>query len=382
MGTDDQFVLRHNLQSGSIRSVVTKETPFLVHRHLSKRKEQIQFMFCDDETCGVNPFEFCKVLKKELKYKNIVFLLIKDSPTEKYIAKAKKSQIDEIVPSTFDYRKLQNRMNFLRKYKLDRRPKSGRKAKTQHYGASAIKRVFDVTLATIALVLLSPVLLLTMIAIRLESRGPVFYASKRVGAGYKIFDFYKFRSMNVDADQKIDAVKDKNQYAESSEKEVPASSSCPACLTNGKLCSPLLYIDGEEICERQHSLVRKAQKAGTFIKVKDDPRVTKVGKFIRNTSIDELPQLINVLKGDMSIVGNRPLPLYEAEQLTSDHWLTRFLAPAGITGLWQVEKRGGGTMSERERKLLDNTYARKYGFVKDIGLIFRTIPALFQSENV
>ena len=113
------------------------------------------------------------------------------------------------------------------------------------------------------------------------------------------------------------------------------------------------------------------------------PRVTKIGNFIRNTSIDELPQLINVFKGDMSIVGNRPLPLYEAEQLTSDDWSARFMGPAGITGLWQVELRGKkGVMSEEERKALDNKYAESYSFWGDIRLIFRTIPALLQKENV
>ncbi len=127
---------------------------------------------------------------------------------------------------------------------------------------------------------------------------------------------------------------------------------------------------------------KEISEAGTFIKISNDPRVTKVGKIIRNTSIDELPQLINVLKGDMSIVGNRPLPLYEAELLTSDNWSERFLAPAGITGLWQVEKRGGGEMSEEERKNLDNKYAQNSSFLYDLKLILRTIPALLQSENV
>jgi lipopolysaccharide/colanic/teichoic acid biosynthesis glycosyltransferase len=113
-----------------------------------------------------------------------------------------------------------------------------------------------------------------------------------------------------------------------------------------------------------------------------------VGRFIRNTSIDELPQLINVLKGDMSIVGNRPLPVYEAEQLTLDAHSKRFLAPAGITGLWQVELRGrGGNMSEEERKRLDNEYADhfqkgRYSFWYDMRLILRTIPALFQKSTV
>lgn len=134
--------------------------------------------------------------------------------------------------------------------------------------------------------------------------------------------------------------------------------------------------------EEEYQEYRRQQAAGTFVKFKDDPRITKVGKIIRNTSIDELPQLINVLKGDMSIVGNRPLPLYEAEQLTSDDWSERFLAPAGITGLWQVEKRGGGSMSEDERKGLDNLYAKNFSFWNDIKLILKTVPALFQKENV
>ncbi|MFX4489871.1 sugar transferase, partial [Acinetobacter baumannii] len=93
------------------------------------------------------------------------------------------------------------------------------------------------------------------------------------------------------------------------------------------------------------------------------PRITKVGKFIRNTSIDELPQLWNVIIGDMSIVGNRPLPLYEAEKLTTDKYAMRFMAPAGITGLWQVEKRGKGEMSEEERLMLDNKYAENHSFI-------------------
>ncbi len=115
----------------------------------------------------------------------------------------------------------------------------------------------------------------------------------------------------------------------------------------------------------------------------NDPRITKVGRILRNTSIDELPQFINVLKGDMSIVGNRPLPLYEAELLTSDQWAKRFLAPAGITGLWQVTKRGGANvMSADERKQLDIEYAENYSFWYDIKILLKTIPAMLQHENV
>jgi lipopolysaccharide/colanic/teichoic acid biosynthesis glycosyltransferase len=119
-----------------------------------------------------------------------------------------------------------------------------------------------------------------------------------------------------------------------------------------------------------------------FVKIKNDPRVTKLGQFLRNSSLDELPQLFNILMGDMSVVGNRPLPVYEAEMLTSNEWSMRFLGPAGLTGLWQVSKRGKEDMSERERKKLDNFYAQKYSIWLDLKIILGTIPALFQKEKV
>jgi lipopolysaccharide/colanic/teichoic acid biosynthesis glycosyltransferase len=119
-----------------------------------------------------------------------------------------------------------------------------------------------------------------------------------------------------------------------------------------------------------------------FFKFKNDPRVTGLGRFLRGTSLDELPQLINVLKGDMSLVGNRPLPLYEAERLTNDQIAWRFLAPAGISGLWQVTKRGKEKMSEEERIHLDIQYAMNNSFVYDLKILVNTIPALLQKEKV
>lgn len=201
----------------------------------------------------------------------------------------------------------------------------------------AHKRLFDIIAASLGIILASPILFLTIIAIKLESRGPIFYFSRRAGRNYKVFKFWKLRSMYPDADKRLEELKAKHNQ----------------------------YKDGNQ-----------------FVKIKDDPRVTRVGSFIRSTSIDEIPQLINVLKGDMSIVGNRPLPLYEAQELTVDDHAERFLAPAGITGLWQVLKRGKGKMSSEERILLDRIYLRKNSFLFDIKLIFMTIPALMQKEDV
>jgi lipopolysaccharide/colanic/teichoic acid biosynthesis glycosyltransferase len=118
-----------------------------------------------------------------------------------------------------------------------------------------------------------------------------------------------------------------------------------------------------------------------FLKIINDPRITKVGRFLRKTSLDELPQLFNVLKGDMSLVGNRPLPLYEASTLTTNAYVPRFMAPAGITGLWQVTKRGHKQMSVNERINLDILYAKKRSMILDLKILLLTPMALFQDAD-
>lgn len=247
------------------------------------------------------------------------------------------------------------------------------------------KRIFDTLFAGFILLCLLPVFLVVAILIKLESKGPIFYYSYRVGTGYRIFKFWKFRSMRQDADQMLSSMKGLNQYqADAEQEKVSVSALCPQCLAGDTPCKAQLIDDkGQVICESQHQLLKKAQAGAAFVKIANDPRVTFIGKIIRNTSIDELPQLYNVLRGDMSIVGNRPLPLYEAEKITTDQFAARFIAPAGITGLWQVTKRGkGGDMSEEERKMLDVEYAKNYSLKKDIQIVLKTIPALFQKESV
>lgn len=202
------------------------------------------------------------------------------------------------------------------------------------------KRVFDIVFSATLLILLSPLMLLITLLIKLESKGPAIYRSRRAGRGFKVFDFYKFRSMVYDADKKIDQLKELNLYANKKDENI------------------------------------------TFFKVQDDPRITRIGAFLRNTSLDELPQLVNVLKGDMSVVGNRPLPLYEASTLTTNTGAERFTAPAGITGLWQVTKRGRENMDGQERLQLDINYARSQGFRTDFRILLHTPLALFQKTTV
>ena len=261
------------------------------------------------------------------------------------------------------------------------------------------KRLFDIFFSALGIIILSPVFIITAIAIRLESKGPVIYKSKRVGTNYTIFDFLKFRSMYVDAEQRLKEVakEEGNQYAEKGEEEQKANITAPLgeeaemMMMNMGMESDMMISDDEVmlvgddfvVAESYFIKEKKEEIENAFVKIENDPRVTKVGKFIRKTSIDELPQLFNILKGDMSIVGNRPLPLYEAEKLTADASIDRFMAPAGLTGLWQVEERGkGGMMSAEERKQLDITYGRTYNFKLDMQIIFRTLTGFMQKENV
>jgi len=306
----------------------------------------------------------------------VPFFLIADQVTKNTAEKLLKEGIADVFPHQPDVTALVTRIEFLKKHLAVYKLMSLEK---EEYKAPILKRAFDIAASGFALLLLLPLLVIVAIAIRMESKGKVYYISKRVGTGYRVFDFYKFRSMYTGADARLKDFKHLNQYET---QKTETNSECEECKRLGYPCSPVLHIDFRQVCENQYQAEKRMRNASAFIKIKDDPRITRVGKFIRNTSIDELPQLINILKGDMSVVGNRPLPLYEAELLTSDEWALRFLAPAGLTGLWQTQKRGKGTMSEEERKGLDNQYALSYSFLNDLGIIFKTIPALFQKENV
>jgi len=261
------------------------------------------------------------------------------------------------------------------------------------------KRLFDIVFSTLAIIVLSPIFILTAIAIRLESKGPILFKSKRVGTNYTIFDFLKFRSMYVDAEDRLKELsKEHNQYNASVESDEPKTTITAPLGDQAELEmmgtgmeSEMMISDeeimlvGDDFVVAESDFAKKKEEVinNAFVKIENDPRVTKVGRFIRKYSIDELPQLFNILKGDMSVVGNRPLPLYEAEKLTADSSIDRFMAPAGLTGLWQVEERGrGGCMSAEERKQLDITYGQTYSFLLDVKIILRTLTSFVQKGNV
>lgn len=193
-----------------------------------------------------------------------------------------------------------------------------------------LKRALDIICSIIGLTLLSPIILVVAILIKLESKGPIVFSQKRVGLNGQEFDMYKFRSMVQNA---------------------------------------------EELKEK---LAKQNEMSGPMFKIKNDPRITQIGKFIRKTSIDELPQLINVLKGDMSLVGPRPSLPKEVENF--EPWMLKRLAvKPGLTCYWQVS--GRNSISFHEWMELDIKYVNEMSIYVDIKLIFKTFLVLFGDKN-
>ena len=336
----------------------------------------------DDELVGANGISLRKTLIT-LGYGLIPFIILLKVITNKDRKVAMQERITEIFSKPLNINSLKIRLPYLiENYNYNK----GSTTAAPGFKLPLAKRIFDIVFSGLAMVIFSPVFLIIAVLIRIESKGPIIYFSLRVGSGYNVFKFFKFRSMYIDSDKILNKPLHLNQYLPDSSapisKNAVVKELCKECALAGTSCTNPLYNDNEVSCEKLHNERRDNKPNVRFTKLKNDPGVTKIGSFIRHFNLDDLPQLWNVFIGDMSIVGNRPLPLYEAEKITTDKYAMRFMAPAGLTGLWQVEKKEQKEMSEDERLGLDNNYAMKYSFGNDMKLILRTFPALFQSEKV
>ncbi len=321
-------------------------------------------------------------------YPNAYLILIADRLEKEEILQYQKAGIKDTSTPDISFSRLKNGIEFVINNQEIISSVNYSKEPLGMYVIPLWKRVFDIFFSVIAIIFLSPLLLLTAVLILIESRGPVIYKSKRVGSNYVVFDFLKFRSMYRDADQRLKDYLTLNQYREEDIDSLISAQGDESIVevsdfSTDVVCGDCYVSDDEVLSEDDYIKEKRIKNKNNFVKFENDPRITRVGKIIRKFSIDELPQLINVLKGDMSIVGNRPLPLYEAEKLTSDEYIDRFLAPSGLTGLWQVEKRGdSGKLSPEERKQLDVYYANNFSFWMDIKIIVKTFTAFIQKENV
>ena len=203
-------------------------------------------------------------------------------------------------------------------------------AQNQRYVYRFFKRMLDIVASVIGLIVLSPVFLFVSLAIKAEDRGPIFYSQVRLGKGQRPFKMYKFRSMIVDADEKIEKLLEQNEVE------------------------------------------------GAMFKMKEDTRITRVGRFTRKHSLDELPQLLNVLAGDMSLVGPRP-PLEREVADYSEHDKQRLIVKPGCTGLWQVTARNDVDFSGMVD--LDLQYIEKSGLMFDMIILFKTIGIVFKPNG-
>nr|WP_233671713.1 sugar transferase [Pediococcus pentosaceus] len=203
-------------------------------------------------------------------------------------------------------------------------------AQNQRYVYRFFKRMLDIVASVIGLIVLSPVFLIVSLAIKAEDRGPIFYSQVRFGKGQRPFKMWKFRSMVVDADKKLEKLLEQNEVG------------------------------------------------GAMFKMKEDPRITKVGRFTRKHSLDELPQLWNVLIGEMSLVGPRP-PLEREVADYSEYDKQRLIVKPGCTGFWQVTARNDVDFEGMVR--LDLEYIERSSVLFDIGILFRTVAIVFKPNG-
>jgi len=387
IGADPEFDFHIVFENYQVE-ISTADNPFSASQWISGNGLP-DAVICERKLPGSNGFGFFDFWIEQFDKENkIPFILLDDEKNPETVSRAIQKKIDDFYVKPTSIETLISRILILKKVK----PLTGIHSETKPtvfspYKTPFFKRTFDIVSASIGLLLISPILILFIIAIRLESKGKVYYISKRVGSGYKVMDFYKLRSMYTNADQRLKELAHLNQYHKDAKPTESVFVDNHSSYAPNRSSGNTLIGDDSNVLEVDHIRAKKEKQDTAFVKFENDPRITKVGHIIRKLSIDELPQLINVIKGDMSIVGNRPLPMYEAELLTTDDWTDRFHGPAGITGLWQVEARGKSSkMSPEERKGLDNKYSEiaksPFSFWKDIWIILRTIPAVFQKENV
>jgi len=288
------------------------------------------------------PEKICKLgvvsdLKLILKNKNIDEIIYTDDDNKhsysnimEALRLGDKNRVDfKIAPNLYGIYSIKNRISIIGGIPLIeivRTPLEG-------WGRIA-KRIFDIAGSIIGLTIFSPLLLLISIVIKMSSKGPIFYKHDRLGRGGKIFKVYKFRSMKPNAEEMLKEMLKKDPM--------------------------------------------KKEEFEKDFKLKNDPRITKIGKFLRKTSLDEIPQFVNVLKGEMSLVGPRPIVINESDKYGESKYQRSIVKP-GITGLWQIN--GRNDLDYSERAYLDIYYVENWSILLDIKIIFKTLGIFFKKDG-
>lgn len=331
----DKFVLRKHISRvlyvGSKDSYnkfryFMKKTPTLIN--------EIGYISFDDDNDSIEYIGKLSDLENIIRKYNIdqVYILQKREMDIAYLQKYVDMCIEmgvtcRIVIDTFRRRKAYSYISSIGTY-----PVYTFHTVTMNTMSQVIKRIFDMVFAFTAIVVTSPIMLITAIAIKLDSPGPVIFKQVRVGKNGRHFKIWKFRSMRQDADKMKSELSELNEV-----------------------------------------------KDGMMFKIKDDPRVTRVGKFIRKTSIDELPQFFNVLSGSMSVVGTRPPTIDEVEKYTQHQWRRISIKP-GITGMWQANGRSSVTDFDQVVEL-DTDYIDNWSIWLDIKIMLKTVAEVLTHKN-
>ena len=303
-----------------------KKTPWGGFRAVGFLDDNVQTGFGDVPVLG-KLSDFAVIAKQHFVDEVIVTIPSEKIAVSEIIRQAKEMRLGiKVVPENFE-----EPLPVLSISQLGVIPLLTYKERRHHPAEFAMKRLFDLVSSFILLVVSAPVFLLIAVLIKLDSRGPVFYKQKRVGFKGKHFNFYKFRSMVADADKRKEELVEKNEV-----------------------------------------------KDGVIFKIKQDPRVTKVGRFLRRHSLDELPQLVNVLMGDMSLVGPRP-PLADEVAKYSHVHMQRLSIRPGMTGLSQVRGRSELTFTRWVK--WDLWYINNWSIGLDLQILWRTIPAVIKGEG-
>ncbi len=306
-------------------------------------------MICEQKLPGGDGIGFYDFWIEQFDPMHLIpFLLLDDEKAPELAEKALHKKVDAVYIKPVILETLVKQIMVIKNGKAPTNNSLSRKLFSSCYKTPFLKRTIDIATASLILLVISPFLLIFAIAIKLESKGRIYYVSKRVGSGYNLFDFYQLRTMYTSSGKRLKEIAKLNQYAKESSALHPEN---------------------------------------TVPHLQSDPRISKVGSILRKLHFDELPQLINVIKGDLSIVGNRPLKIYDAELLTPQDLAHRMDGPAGITGLWKLKSRRRlKRMSREERRALDNKYykiaRRKFSVWSDLWIIARTIPVVLRRGNV
>jgi len=330
IGTQNTIILGNNKNAQNIIKEIksNKNLGYQIHGVLTETGEE-------KDIAGIKVVGTITSLEEILKTKKIDEIILANSKLEKnniieMINLSDKYKIEfKLSPSLYDVYASNSRISVMGNtpiIEIIRTPLEG--------WGRIIKRLLDLLGSTVGLILFSPIMIVVSLIIKLTDRGPIIYKQKRIGRNGQIIEIYKFRSMVIDADEKLKELLKSNPD-------------------------------------------KKAEFEKEF-KIKDDPRITSIGKFLRKTSLDELPQFINIFKGQMSLVGPRPIVKEEMEKYGHSRY-QRMIVKPGLTGLWQIS--GRNDLSYQERSKLDIYYIENWSIFLDLKIIFKTFSVFFKKNG-